>query len=415
MNTSVIDNQQRRGAPAPAPGDATEPARNRNHSISYLRAFLVALVVAHHAILAYHTFAPPAAASLLEQPRWWPAFPVVDTGRWVGFDLFAGFNDTFLMSLFFFLSGLFVWDSLRRKGSSQFLSDRLRRLGVPFIVAAAILAPLAYYPAYLRTPGEHAFTGFWEQWLALGSWPVGPAWFLAVLLLFDAFAVMLSAGVPRWGEVLGKLVAGSSRRPVVFFALLVAVSALAYVPMALKFGPLSWVTFGPFAFQTSRIIHYLAYFMFGVAVGACGFERGLLRPDGKLARRWPLWGMTALTFYGVAVAIVVITATAHPYSPSWAAAGAFAFVVSCASASLAFLALFLRLVRKPSGLLNGLSANSYAVYLLHYAIANWLLYVLLPVSLPVPAKGAIAIFAALGSSWAASAALRRIPAAARWV
>jgi peptidoglycan/LPS O-acetylase OafA/YrhL len=392
-------------------GAATEPARTYIHSIGYLRASLVALVVAHHASLGYHTFAPPAAASLMAEPRWWPAFPVADTARWVGFDLLVGLNDTFLISLFFFLSGLFVWKGLERKGGGEFLRDRLRRLGVPFLVAAATLAPLAYYPAYLRTPGEHSFAGFREQWLALGQWPAGPAWFVWVLLAFDVLAAILFIGAPRWGEALGNRIAGPSRRPVVFFAVLAVVSALAYVPMALKFHPLSWTALGPFSFQTSRIVHYFAYFLFGVAVGALGLERGLLAPDGRLARRWPLWAMAALIFYG----FEVVAATAQPQSPSWAAASAFAFVLTCAAASLALLALFLRFARKPSGLFASLSANSYAIYLVHYVIVNWLLYVLLPVSLPAPAKGAITTFGALGLSWAASGAIRRFPAVARWV
>ena len=50
-------------------GATTKPARTYIHSIGYLRASLVALVVAHHASLAYHTFAPPAAASLVAEPR----------------------------------------------------------------------------------------------------------------------------------------------------------------------------------------------------------------------------------------------------------------------------------------------------------------------------------------------------------
>jgi hypothetical protein len=62
--------------------------------------------------LAYHPFAPPATASLVTHPRWWQAFPVVDSQRWSGFALFVGFNDAFFMSLMFFLSGLFVWRSL---------------------------------------------------------------------------------------------------------------------------------------------------------------------------------------------------------------------------------------------------------------------------------------------------------------
>ena len=44
-------------------------------------------------------------------------FPIVDTHRWFGFDLFCAWQDVSLMSLMFFLSGLFVPSSLTRKGS----------------------------------------------------------------------------------------------------------------------------------------------------------------------------------------------------------------------------------------------------------------------------------------------------------
>jgi peptidoglycan/LPS O-acetylase OafA/YrhL len=90
------------------PAPATLTAKY-NPAIGYLRAFIVALVVAHHAALAYHPYAPPPPASLLTQPRWWGAFPVVDPHKWGGSALLVGFNDQFFMSLMFFLSGLFVW------------------------------------------------------------------------------------------------------------------------------------------------------------------------------------------------------------------------------------------------------------------------------------------------------------------
>ena len=92
-----------------------------NVALGYLRAFVTVLVVAHHAVLAYHPFAPAPPASLLIQPRWWQAFPVVDSQRWSGFILLVGFNDTFFMSPMFFLSGLFVWQSVQRKGSGRFV------------------------------------------------------------------------------------------------------------------------------------------------------------------------------------------------------------------------------------------------------------------------------------------------------
>jgi hypothetical protein len=58
-------------------------------------------------------------------PRWWQAFPVIDSQRGSGFSLFVGFNDVFFMSLMFLLSGLFVWRSLDRKGAAGFLRERI--------------------------------------------------------------------------------------------------------------------------------------------------------------------------------------------------------------------------------------------------------------------------------------------------
>ena len=72
-------------------------------------SFLTLLVVDHHAALAYHPFVPPLPASLLDQPRIWTAFPVVDPARWNGFAWLVSFNDVFFMALMFFISGVFVW------------------------------------------------------------------------------------------------------------------------------------------------------------------------------------------------------------------------------------------------------------------------------------------------------------------
>jgi Acyltransferase family len=126
--TTVLSATQQ---PTPPPLNATSP--RYNVSIGYLRAFLTLLVVAHHAALAYHPFAPPPPASLIGQPPIWAAFPVVDPQRWSGFALLTSFNDIFFMALMFFISGPFVWNSLQRKGAGGFIRDRALRLGLPFI------------------------------------------------------------------------------------------------------------------------------------------------------------------------------------------------------------------------------------------------------------------------------------------
>jgi len=396
-------------AALPEPGNA--PTIPYNVAIGYLRAFVTVLVLAHHAVLAYHPFAPAPSASLLAEPRLWPAFPVVDAQRWSGFSLLVGFNDTFFMSLLFFLSGLFVWKSLQRKESGAFLRERTLRLGLPFVVVAALVAPLAYYPAYLQT-GQRGLAGFWQQWISLGNWPAGPAWFVWVLLAFDCVATLLFMLMPKWGEVLGRLLSGSSRRPITFFAILVGASAAAYIPLVLVFNPFRWTEFGPFFFQTSRILHYLVYFLIGVGIGAAGLERGLLARDGKLARRWPLWAGAALFAFGVAGA-VFIAAISAPNSPYfWGSLGGFTFTLSCAASSTAFLALFVSFA-KPRKIFDSLRENAYGVYLIHYAFVSWLQYALLKAQLSAIEKGFIVFAGTLVLSWIAIAAIRRVPGVAR--
>jgi peptidoglycan/LPS O-acetylase OafA/YrhL len=319
------------------------------------------------------------------------------------------------MSLMFFLSGLFFWKSFARKGSAKFLRDRLLRLGLPFVVAAAVFAPLAYYPAWLQISHHAGTTGFWHQWLSLGQWPAGPVWFVWVLLVYDCVAALLFTLAPKFGDALGRITARLSVRPIVLFATLVALSALVYIPMALIFPPLAWTAFGPFAFQTSRVLHYFVYFLIAIGIGAWGVDRGLLAPNGKLARRWPLWTMASLVVFGVTATITVLSVKAQAPSQAWTIAREAGFVLSCATTSFAFLAIFVRFFQSRSAILDSLSANSYAVYLVHYMFVSWLQYALLPASLPGYAKFAIVFSGALTLSWITAAALRRIPAVAHIV
>jgi hypothetical protein len=290
------------------PHIVSAPGAEYNVSIGYLRAFITVLVVAHHAAIAYATFTPPVAPSFTAPPRWWQAFPIVDPQKWVGASTIVGFNDTFFMSLMFFVSGLFVWKSLKRKQIAGFMHDRTMRLGIPFLCAAAIVAPLAYYPAYLQI-GNHGVSGFAHQWLSLGVWPAGPAWFVWLLLAFDFFAAELYFSKPNWAEVAGCFFARFSTKPVKFLAYLIGISAAVYIPMAIKFNPLTWTQFGPFAFQTSRVLHYLVYFLMGISVGAYGIERGILASGGKLARRWLLWTIAAILVFLATSAFVIMLVT----------------------------------------------------------------------------------------------------------
>lgn len=400
-------------------GPANSPAApsvegNYNISVGYLRAFITVLVLAHHAMLAYCPFAPQPPVSLTAQPRWWQAFPVVDTARSGLFSLLVGFNDVFMMSLMFFLSGLFVWNSLQRKGTGTFLRDRFLRLGLAFVFAASLVAPLAYYPAFLQTGATSGIAGFARVWLSLGNWPTGPAWFVWVLLAFDCIAVLLTLTLPHWGGGLARLMASISGH-IAFFALLATVSAAAYIPMELAFNPLQWSALGPFTFQTSRILHYLVYFFIGAGVGAYGLNRGVLAPDSKLARRWPLWILRSWLAFALVAILAIIASTTKMGSRLWETAGDIGFSLSCAASCLAALALFVRFARSRVKLFDSLRDNAYGMYLVHYAFVSWLQYALLPAPLPGIAKGCLVFLGTVALSWGTVALLRRVPAVARVV
>ncbi len=84
-------------------------------ALDNLRAVVILIVLAFHSVLAYVEWTPATSAGFDDPPYAWRAFPIVDSHRWFGFDLFCAWQDVYLMSLLFLLSGLFVWPSLLRK------------------------------------------------------------------------------------------------------------------------------------------------------------------------------------------------------------------------------------------------------------------------------------------------------------
>jgi hypothetical protein len=403
-------------APAQVNPDATSThatAGNYNLAVGYLRAFITLLVLAHHAALAYQPYAPAPAATLVAQPRTWQWMPVVDAHHSAVFSYFVGFNDIFFMSLMFFLSGLFVYRSLERKGVGMFLRDRLLRLGLPFVFAAAVIAPLAYYPSYLQTSAPAGFGGYWRQWSALGNWPAGPGWFIWLLLAFDVTAAALFVFAPKLLAWLGTAVSGSPDRPMRLFVLIAAVSAVVYIPMAIRFTAERWSVFGPFAFQTSRLFHYLSYFVIAMAVGATAMQRGLFASGGKLARRWPLWTSAMFLVYFTLVAFFIAMLTGAGKALPWTLLLGGLWVLSCAASCFGFMSLFARFATRRVALFDSLTENAYGMYIIHYAFVSWLQYSLLKFALPGLAKGVLVTFGTVVLSWGTVAALRRIPAVAR--
>jgi len=381
----------------------------RNVPLANLRALVIVIVVAFHSVLPYLASQPAEPYPFDAAPWRWVAFPIIDRQRFFGFDLFCAWQDISLMSLMFFLAGLFTPASLGRKGSLGYLLDRWWRIGLPFLLAVAILSPLTYFASYRAAAADPSFEAFWRHWLALPMWPAGPAWFLWQLFLLGALFALIHALAPQWLEALHRFAGRYDDRPLAFFATLALLSAIAYVPLALSFSAWDWTFFGPFSFQLSRPAHYLLYFAAGFALGGHGLDRGLLQSDGALARQWPTLLAAAVTGFAAWCYLTSLTFPDWNLSPlANRLAAALAFPPACAAGALSLLAISLRAMRFGDHRLESLSVNAYSIYLLHYAVVVWLQFALLAIALAALVKGAIVLGLGLTSSWAASEGFRRL-------
>ncbi|MFC1787104.1 acyltransferase [Halobacteriota archaeon] len=379
-------------------------ATTRIVSFDYLRTTAILLVLVHHAVLAYATFAFLNPADPIATFS-----PVVDSQKWSGFDLIALFNDTYFMALLFFISGFFIWRSISRKGTRLFLRDRLIRLGIPFVIGVLFIIPLAYFPAQLEVElifgGNTNYIDFWSGMIRTGFRTAGPLWFLWLLLAFNVLIAILYRIAPHLDDIIRLRASSIFNRPLAFFGVLFGISTVAYMPMVLVFGIDHWTNIGPITFQTSRILLYLVYFLMGTAVGVYGLERTIFNSNSKFARRGWIWMFVSPVSFVVVLIFLV--------NPTGLIFYGIAFTFTCAAAVFGLIAIFIRFTKQRVGIIDNLSNNSYGIYIIHYPIVIWLQFWLLEIQLPAILKASIVFLGTLILSWGFIAAIRRVSAVAR--
>jgi len=133
--------------------------------INNIKIFLTFIVILHHCAAPFSAL--PAYLTLTNDMNNWGTIILA---------LFIDTNASYFMGLFFFYSGYFVPKSYDKKGRYNFLFDRVKRLGVPFVVYSFLLGP------YLQNGLLHVFFGLD---FPSGTSNCGPTWFLNTLMTFS--------------------------------------------------------------------------------------------------------------------------------------------------------------------------------------------------------------------------------------
>ncbi len=140
--------------------------------IDNLRVFLIALVFLVHLAITYGS---PLGI-------WYYQEGQVSMPSAVVYILFQAITQAFFMGLLFLISGYFTPSSYDRKGSKQYLKERLTRLGIPLLIFLIVVEPIVDYTVALT---NGSFNGsFLNFFTTYGFFGFGILWFVLALPSF---------------------------------------------------------------------------------------------------------------------------------------------------------------------------------------------------------------------------------------
>jgi hypothetical protein len=133
--------------------------------INNIKIFLTFVVILHHCVSDFG--------------GWWPGLLSLSSNamNWgvITLNIFMATNASYFMNAFFFYSGFFVSKSMDKKGLYKFCFDRMKRLGIPFVVYNFLIGPYV----------EHGFASLFFGLSYPGAPTMGPCWFINQLMLLS--------------------------------------------------------------------------------------------------------------------------------------------------------------------------------------------------------------------------------------
>lgn len=380
------------------PEEVSVKPRTRLFYLDNLRIYLTIIVILHHAALAY--------GGLGE----WTIFdPAVDAITPIFLSLFNIINQSYFMSAFFLLAGYFTPRSFERKGTPQFLKDRLIRLGIPLVI----------YTLFIRFINDYMILNFARDidvsyWTilsdnALNGYSPGHLWFLQALL---AFAVIYA-----FYRVLADRIAPNKTIQIYrdrFPPDKILIITIGILSILLFLEHLVWPAGGSIflGFQSGFFVHYIFCFFIGVLAYRGEWFRRLERAQ---ARRWGM--MVPLAILIMPIVMVLGGAmegddglAKFEGGMSWQAFFTAIWLTFMMFAVIVFLLYYFRERFNQAGpLAKSMAANVFTVYIVHQTVLTALNILLLDVSIPTIVKFFIVGIIAVPVCFVLSSLIRRIP------
>lgn len=370
---------------APAPGPVALGTR-RLYYLDNLRAAAVLAVLLLHTSICYMVAAPP----------WWY---VVDPDVSTVFTVIVLIVDVPVMSTMFLVAGYFAVPSFRRRGPGGFVTEKLTRLGAPWVFGVLVLAPAVTYLSYVSRGIPMPYLQFWVTDFWGPRYQQSVYWFLGVLL---ALFLLLKVAL-RLKPSLAQRPAAPAGKPWRAVLAVFVVGAVAAAALSPFFGLDDWKSLGwVFLVQPARVALYPAFFVLGIHAE----RQGWLAGDGwrPSAKAW----IPAAVVTGIAYLALRVTSYSIEVPPR--ILGGLLFAAFCVSAVLAAVAGFSRWCDRSTRAWRILADNAFGIYYVHPLVLYPGAWLLVGVALPGALKATILLAVTIAVSLAVSAGiLRRAP------
>ncbi|MDH2349169.1 acyltransferase family protein [Bradyrhizobium sp. SSUT112] len=366
------------------------PASERLHALDALRGSALLLGIVLHATLS---FLPGSA-------QFWF---VTDSHPSLLLGLLSFTIHVFRMTTFFLMAGFFARMSFHRRGTWDFVRDRLQRIGLPLVIGWPIIftpiSLIVIWASYLPNGGSIHGVRNWPP--VLPNFPLTHLWFLYVLLELYV-AMLLLRGAIVWLDasgtlrmVLDRVFARIMRNPLAPLVLA--------IPIGIAFSlDQRWINvMGVRTPDHSLVTNAQAWIGFGTAFGVGWLLHRQVDLLRLLERRWLLHLVLALglILIGFVLSGVILSAPGAPKLPLSATTLRLVSVILYAPAiwisTFAVIGLAIRFMSGFSPTRRYLADASYWLYLIHMPIVMALQVALSQLDWPGLIKFAIILVVAI--------------------
>jgi hypothetical protein len=326
------------------------------------------MVVAHHAGQSYGDTGG--------------AWLIFDEKKVNGLQHFFFINASYLMALYFFISGYFTYSSIKNKTINTFIKDRFKKLGIPLVIITfLIFLPLHFFS---DSNSMNLLPFICDLYFNKPPLAVGHLWFVLSLLAYSILFIFIFKCF-RFNDKRKKL---SLFHPLAF---VIIVSVTGYF-IRLHFPIDKWVTW-IIPIEPAHLPLYLF-----------SFYSGLLAYKNE----WLYQFSWKFVFsYSGLLLLVIIIMNNHFFDFNLSLANVVLESLICCSISLTIITFFKSFENKINITMHNISVNSYGIYLVHLFFVLLFQYFLLGIDLSGFLKFILVTILSFLSSWGFTYLLRR--------